>query len=180
MPLDQLCEMLLVADGSKERAERNEELTEALAAQVAELTRAVGLAARVGNAADLTKAAQSLADAADSLEQVSKSSGKAGGLALQALNVQLMARRFVAEYVHSKRPVAVEVSHKTDGVLVMPRTGSSEDAGFVRDKLGALIAAGRIEADQVARLELRDGRLHDPDGEIEDAEFDEVGGPGNE
>lgn len=175
MPLDQLCEMLLVADGTQERAERTEELTSALAAQVAELSDAIGLAVRRGDVADLNKAADRLADAAESLENVSKSSGKAGALALQALNVQLMARRFVAEYVHSKRPVAVEVSHKTDGVLVMPRTGGGEDAAFVRDKLGGMIAAGRIEADQVARLELRDGRLHDPDGEIADAEFDEVG-----
>lgn len=174
MPLDQLCEMLLVADGSQERAEQTDELTRALAVQVAELGEAVHLAAKRGDVADLNKAADRLADAAESLENVSKSSGKAGALALQALNVQLMARRFVAEYVHSKRPVAVEVSHKTDGVLVMPRTGGGDDAAFVRDKLGGMMAAGRIEADQVARLELRDGRLHDPDGEIADAEFDEI------
>lgn len=175
MPLDQLCEMLLIADGSQERAEQVEELTSALAAQVAELTRAVGLAARTGQADELAKAAGNLADAADKLQDVSKSSGKAGALALQALQVQLTARRFVSEYVHSKRPVAVEVSHKTDGVLVMPRSGGSADAGFVRDKLSAAIAAGRIEAEQVSRLELRDGRLHDPDGDIADAEWDEIG-----
>lgn len=177
MPLDQLCEMLLVADGTQERHQRAEELTEALAAQVTELSQAVRLAAQRGDVGDLEKAADRIADAAESLEAVSKSSGKAGALALQAVNVQLMARRFVAEYVHAKRPTAVDVAVKTDGLLIMPGAGRSgqqggqADAEFVKDALNGALKSGRLQADQVARLEFRGGKLIDPDGEIEDADF---------
>lgn len=175
MPLDQLCEMLLVADGSAEREDRMEELTGDLTAQVRELGAAIGLAAKKGQAAELSAAAERLADAAESLEAMRKGGGKQGGLALQALNVQLMARRFVAEYVHSKRPVAVDVTHRTDGLLVMPRAGQPDgEAAFVQTSLNTLMKAGKIEPDQVARLEFRDGRLIDPDGEIEEADFEPV------
>jgi hypothetical protein len=177
MPLDQLCELLLVADGTQEREERLEELTGALAAQVNELAAAVKLAARRGSAEELTKAADRIADAAESLESLGKSRGKAGVLALQALNVQLTARRFVAEYVHSKRPVAVDVTHRTDGLLVMPGAGQvAGEAAFVQEGLNAALKTGKIEADQVARLEFRDGRLIDPEGEIEEADFAPVEG----
>lgn len=177
MPLDQLCEMLQVADGSQERAERTQELTEALTVQVAELAKAVRDAAKKGDIRDIEKAADRIADAAESLEAVSKSSGKAGALALQALNVQLMARRFVGEYVHAKRPTAVDLTVKRDGVLVMPgaRTASGE-AEFVKDQLATAMGAGTIDADSVARLEFRDGKLTDPEGEVEEAEFEPVEG----
>lgn len=174
MPLDQLCELLQIADGSMERAEQTQELTAQLAAQVAELSAAVLLAARTGDAAELTKAADRIADAAESLEAVSKSSGKAGALALQALNVQLMAQRFVAEYVHAKRPTAVDVTHKSDGLLIMPRTGGGAEAEFAKDALNAALKSGKLQPDQVARLEFKDGRLVDPEGEVEDADFEPV------
>lgn len=176
MPLDQLCEMLLVADGTQERAEAQQALIEKLVEQVADLGGAVKIAARTGQAELLEEAAGRIAAATESLAEAAKSSGKPGALALQALNLQLMARRFVAEYTHSKRAVAVEVSHKSDGLLVMPGRGgaTSEEAALVRDQLNALVGTGKIEADQVARLEWRDGRLSDPDGEIADAEFSEL------
>lgn len=173
MPLDQLCEMLQVADGSRERQEQQDELLSVLAARVEELTLTVRIAARSVDPGELTKAADRLADAAEALQDTSTHTGKSGALALQALNLQLMARRFVAEYVHSKRAVAVDVTHKTDGLLVMPSRGGagSDEAGRVKDQLNALVANGVIAADQVARLEWRDGRLHDPEGEIVDADF---------
>jgi hypothetical protein len=181
MPLDQLCELLLVADGTMERAERTEELTTALAAQVSELGAAIGLAAKRGDVADLQKAADRLADAAESLENLAKSSGKAGALALAALNTQLTARRFVAEYVHSKKAVAVDVMHKSDGLLIMPGVGrGAGEAEAVRDMVNAALRSGRLEADQVARLEFKDGRLSDPDGEIVDADFEAVPNDGDD
>lgn len=180
MPLDQLCELLLVADGTQERHERMEEITEQLAAQVGELSQAVLLAAQRGQASELQKAADRIADAAESLEAVSKSSGKAGALALQAINVQLMAKRFVAEYVHAKRPTAVDVTVKRDGVLVMPGAGASAggDAEFVKDALNHALQRDSIDADTVARLEFRDGKVFDPQGEVEDADFAPVEGEG--
>lgn len=176
MPLDQLCEMLLVADGTAERMEEQAALTEALVAQVRELGQAIGQAAKMGTTPELSNAAGRLADAAESLENVSKSRGKAGALALQALNLQLMAKRFVAEYVHSKRAVAVDVTHRSDGLLVMPGRGgaTSEEAELVKDQLNNLVKSGRIEADQVARLVWNDGRLSDPEGELVDADFTEI------
>jgi hypothetical protein len=177
MPLDQLCEMLLVADGSAERSERLEDLAAQVTAQVAVLTKAVLLAAKAGRAEELAAAAGKLATAAESLGELSAKSNKPGGLALQALNVQLMARRFVGEYVHSKRAVAVDVTHRTDGLLVMPGAGQAGgEAAFVQASLNTLMKAGKIEPDQVARLEFRDGRLIDPDGEIEEADFDPIDG----
>lgn len=176
MPLDQLCEMLQVADGSMERAEQTQELTEALSGQVAELAKAVRDAAKRGDVKEIEKAADRIADAAESLEAVSKANGKAGSLALAALNVQLMARRFVAEYVHAKRPTAVDVTVKRDGVLVMPGSASGGDAEFVQQALGGAMKRGAIDVDTVQRLEFRDGRVIDPEGEIEDAEFEPVDG----
>lgn len=179
MPLDQLCELLLVADGTQEREERMEELTGALAAQVTELAAAVKMAAREGRAEDLAKAADRIADAAESLESLGKSRGKAGTLALNALNVQLTARRFVAEYVHSKRPTAVDLTVKRDGVLVMPSakaTSPDEATALAQAGLQTALKSGAIDAETVARLEFRDGRVIDPDGEIEDAEFVPVDG----
>jgi hypothetical protein len=179
-PLDQLCEMLLVADGSAERDQRMEAITGELVGQVNELGAAIRRAAKTGQANDLTKAVDRLADAAESLEAMRKAGGKAGGLALQALNVQLMARKFVGEYVHSKRPVAVDVTHRSDGLLVMPGLrgsgAGSEESALVQQELNRLLKSGQIEADQVARLVWKDGRLHDPDGEIAEAEFVEVEG----
>lgn len=175
MPLDQLCEMLLVADGSTERENRMEEMTGELAAQVKEMGLAVALAAKTGDVGKLTKAADRLADAAESLEAMKKAGGKAGGLALQALNVQLMARRFVAEYVHSKRPTAVDVTHRTDGVLVLGRAGQADgEAEFLSQKVNAALRSGAIEPDQVAALEFRDGKLFGPEGEAIDADFEPV------
>lgn len=171
MPLDQLCEMLLVADGSTERAERMEELTGALAAQVNELGAAIKLAAQRGEVAEIAKAADRLAEAAESLEAVSKSSGKAGALALAALNTQLVARRFVAEYVHAKRPVAIEVDSRIDGVLVMAGINPGS-VSAVQQAVGAALQSGAIEPEQIARLQFKDGQLHDPDGEF--AHFDDA------
>lgn len=177
MPLDQLCEMLTVADGTVERAEQLHELTAQVSAQVAELTKGVLLAARNGTAtlAELETAAERIADAAESLEAVAKRAGKPGALALQALNVQLMARRFVAEYVHAKRPTAVDVNVKNDGLLIMPRAGTGgAEAEFARTAINAALKSGKLDPSQVARLEFRDGRVIDPEGEIVDADFEPV------
>lgn len=172
MPLDQLCELLLVADGTAERAERTEELTAALSAQVAELALAVREAAKKGDIGDISKAADRIADAAESLEAVSKSSGKAGALALAALNTQLTARRFVSEYVHAKRPVAVDLTVKRDFMLVMPQQSEPGDAEYVHQALATAMQGGALDADTVGRLEFRDGKVSDPAGEIEDAVFE--------
>lgn len=182
MPLDQLCEMLLVADGTQEREERMEELTGALSAQVNELAKAVSVAARSGQADQLGDAASKLADAAESLEQLGKTRGRAGALALQALNLQLAARKFVGEYVHAKRPVAVDMTVKRDGVLVMPGAAIDSAApAFVQQALDAGLRSGKLDADMVGRLEFHNNRLIDPEGEVEDADFAPIdGGDGDD
>ena len=184
MPLDQLCELILVADGTVEHQNRMEDLTVALGEQVSSLCAALGKNAQSMSADDVAKAADKLADAADKLESVArKVQGKPGQIALAALNIQLTARRAVAEYVHSKRAVAVDVNHKTDGVLVMPGLGGSAGAGQAQEatgKLGELMRAGRLEASAIAQLVLLpDGTISDPEGVIQDAEYDEVDGNGD-
>ena len=113
MPLDQLVELLLVADGSKDRedrlldlAERTEQFVERLygdseagrALTDKQIEKLDGLVERVGDLAKVLKS-------------------KPGELALKALNTQLAARREVALYVHSKKPIAIDTNRRPDVIL---------------------------------------------------------------
>lgn len=181
MSLDQLCELLLIADGSQERAQQQGELVEELSVQVATLSKAVLGAARSGDVEAMQQTAERLADAVEGLERISKSSGKAGSLALAALNIQLTARRFVAEYVHSKRATAVDLTVKRDGVLVMPGIGDGGDElSAVQSQLAGALKSELIDVETIQRLQFRDGQVHDPEGEIEDAQFSDVAEDGDE
>jgi hypothetical protein len=59
----------------------------------------------------------------------SPGSGKAppGDLAIRALAVQVQAAKEVAQYVHSKKPVDVNVSRKTDAVVIIPGINAPMD-----------------------------------------------------
>ena len=116
MPLDQLVELLLIADGSKDREERLlavADKTQMLVDRLLDgeagsgvvdsdkLDRISELVERLGDFAKLLKT-------------------KPGELALKALNTQLQARREVAQYVRGKMPVAIDVNTRADVILNIP------------------------------------------------------------
>jgi hypothetical protein len=115
MPLDQLVELLLIADGSKERMERFEVLSKRVQEMVDRM-----LDGESGR--PLTdKQVDKLGDLAERMGELSKSlKSKPGELALKALNTQLQARREVAQYVHGKMPVAIDVNSRADVILNIP------------------------------------------------------------
>lgn len=161
MPLDQLCELLLIADGTIERRQKLDEMLFDLGKQVRELTRAAK------NSGSSMEAIDRLADACEALENVAKTSqGKPGDLAIKALNVQLAAAKAVSEYVHSKKPVEAVVDLKTDGVLVMSSAPIGSSFNAIDDAtrkagegLAQLLQQGRIEAADIAGLRMIDGQL---------------------
>lgn len=97
--------------------------------------------------------------------------GKAGDIAIKALNVQLAAAKATAEYVHSKKPVEATVNVRTDGVLVFPGgvAGTFEQLDDATRGAAALIQqamdAGTVTADMLAGMRLVDGRLIDAEYE---------------
>lgn len=170
-PLDQLCEMLFVADGTVERQNTLDELLEGLALRVRELSR--------GNRkVDNRDAIDRLADACEALESAARSrAAKPGDVPVKALNIQLAAAKAVAEYVHSKKPVEVNAKVENDLVLVMPGVGGSgsqfdalDDATrMAAEVVGRALAKGEIQSADLA------GLTFDKDsGQLVDAEFEEI------
>jgi hypothetical protein len=114
-PLDQLCEMLMIADGTRVREER-------LAADLDQLSNLVEMAladARKRGMSDeridaLTKLLGKIEDDFRVLK------AKPGELGLKAMIMQRDAAREVAQYVHSKMPVAVDVTLRPDVILNIP------------------------------------------------------------
>lgn len=173
MPIDQLCELLLIADGTIERRQKLDELLDGLSTRIRELLRESRSAG-----GETLQSIDRLAEACEALEKAAQTSqGKPGDLAIKALNVQLAAAKATAEYWHSKKPVKAEVDLKTDGVLVMPGApqGSSFDAlddvtRAAGEGLAKLLKAGRIETQDIAGLKLIDGQLAYEDAEFVDVE----------
>lgn len=169
MPLDQLCEALLIADGTVARQRKLDAMLLALSERVDELT---GEAKRRGVPIE---SIERLAEACEALEGAARrSQGKPGDVALKALNLQLQAARTVAEYVHSKKPVEAVVRHQADAVLMMPAAqgGAAFDAvdettRMAGDLLAKALASGQLTGSDIVGL-----RLHD--GQLVDAEFEEV------
>lgn len=111
--------------------------------------------------------------------------GKAGDIAIKALNLQLAAHKAASEYVHSKKPVEATVSLKTDGVLVFPGgvAGSFEQLDEATRGAAAMIQqavdSGSITTDMLAGMKLVDGQLMDAEWtEVDDESDDLAGGAG--
>lgn len=170
MPLDQLCELLLVADGTVERQERLDELMMDLAARVRELSK--------GNVLDDNRQSiNRLADACEALESAAKARASAPGkVAIAALNLQLAAAARVSEYVHSKKPTDVKVDFDTIPTIVMAAPGAAGqdfDAAdattrLAGDMLARALRQGRIEAQDIVGLQFDGERF------IQEGEFVEV------
>lgn len=173
MPLDQLCELILIADGTRERAEKLDDMLGDLSHRIRELaavSKAIGL--------DNRESIERLAEACEALESVTRrGAGKPGDIALKALNLQLAAAKAVSEYVHSKKPVEVKHDLGADMVLVMPAAGQRGnfdeiDAGTraASDIIARALTKGEITPDLLAGMKLADGQLVP----VEEAEFTEV------
>lgn len=116
MPLDQLVELLLVADGSKDREDRLLELADTTQHFVNRL-----LDSETAGQALSEKKIDKLTELVERVQEFAKVlKTKPGELALKALNTQLAARREVAMFVHSKMPIAVDHTVKADVILNIP------------------------------------------------------------
>lgn len=178
MPLDQLCQLLLVADGTLERQEQLEELLNGLAERVDGLRKAAGETVTADDYKNLTDACEALAQAA------TKFQGKPGDLALKALNLQMAGARSVSEYVHSKKATEHNVKVENLPVIAMPGVGSKvvdfndreQEIRFAGNLLAEALAKGRIEQTDVVNLTFQDGRFVRDDGaEIGPDDGDEEG-----
>lgn len=163
MPLDQLCELLLIADGTIARREKLDGLLVELTRRVreiAEIERKTG----VGDNASIDR----LAEACEALESAAQTSaGKPGDIAIKALNLQLAAARTVSEYTHSKKPVEHKVELDNVPTLLMPGFApqgvdfSQQDqvTRLAGDMLAKALSQGRIETRDIVGLQLRDGQF---------------------
>ena len=171
MPLDQLVEMLRIADGSEEREARLIMIAEQVESLVASvLKKTVIDGSQVEKLSDLV---ERLADMAKELKS------RPGALALGALQVQLQAARATAEYVHGKQPISVHVKGKADMVLLIP--------GLNAPVLGAGELAQAVEKYGVECIDVEGMRLlpnpdedEDGDGSDEGGGDDEGGGEGEQ
>lgn len=171
MPLDQLCELILVADGTIERREKLDALLTDMGQRVRELA---AIEKATGNSDG--KSIERLAEACEALESVARTSaGKPGDVALKAMNLQLAASRTVSEYTDSKKPAEVKVEFDAIPTIVMPGGGAGSDFNrqdaetrLAGDLLAKALKQGRIEAQDIVGLEFRDGQF------VVDGEFVEV------
>jgi hypothetical protein len=148
--LDQLVEMLLIAEGVPEREDRLYELMDRFADKVSE-------AVRGGMTAD---AAKSLEHAAFLLEKAAVSlKTKPGEIALKALAHQITAAKETAPYVHSKKPIEQNVTVRSDGTIFMPapQTSAADPIDAVMRRTVEAIQGGEITAEQITELRFNPG-----------------------
>jgi hypothetical protein len=112
MPTDQLVELLRLADDSAAMEERLYALAEKIETHVAEL---------LAKASLTLKQIDQLGGLVDRLGDIAKVlRNKPGDLAVKALALQVQAAKDVATYVHQRQPVALQVTKRTEGVLLIP------------------------------------------------------------
>lgn len=156
LPLDQFVELLLAADGSRDREERLLELAE----------RSSRLADRLLDDADsgrmlsdkAVERLEGLVEQAANLARTLKV--KPGELALKAFVAQRDTRKIVAEYVHSKMPIAVDVNTRADVILNIP--GLTDPS-----HLASSVDQPELGEQDLARLEY--ASFHEVDGSGGDA-----------
>ena len=181
MPIDELIELVLIADSTAEREARLLDLIAKAEDLIDELMKSIK-AGGIGSSDSLDKRIDKVATLMDRVFDAAKAlKMKPGDLAIKALNLQLAAAKATAEYVHSKKPVEANVNVKSDGVLVMP--GAPQGATFdqsdalvrqAADGIANALRKGAIEANQIAGLRLIDGQLVNEDQSPVDAEWSPV------
>lgn len=156
MPLDQMIELLLIADSTAEREERLLELVEQTEQAVMKVTPMLVMSnPAVVN--ELTNLLDRVVDIAKGLKS------RPGDIAVKALNTQLQAAREVAQYVHSKKPVEFEASVKVDGILVMPPAMPTQPVEHMLEKVRDAINSGQVSAQQLSDMRMVDGEWADVD-----------------
>ncbi|KEZ00350.1 hypothetical protein AI27_05065 [Sphingomonas sp. BHC-A] len=161
MPLDQMIELLLIADSTAEREERLLELVEQTEQAVMKITPTLVMS-NPAAVNELTSLLDRVVDIAKGLKS------RPGDVAVKALNTQLQAAREVAQYVHSKKPVEFEANVKLDGILVMPPAMPSAPVEHMLEKVRDAINSGQVSAQQLSDMRMVDGEWADvdqPDGE---------------
>jgi hypothetical protein len=177
-PIDQLIELILVADSTAEREQRLLDLVDRTEDLVKAALRDPLLLLSDRKLEQLTGLLDRVLDAAKALKM------KPGDLAIKAINLQLTAARAVAEYVHSKKPVEANLNISSSGVIVMPPPQPSAGAGspdvikLASEKISDMLANGRIEISQLADLRMENGLL--VDAEWEEAGDGEIDGDGDD
>lgn len=115
MPLDQLVELLRLADDSAAMDERLYALAEKIEADVFRMLEKGNLT---------TKQIDQLDRLIDRLGDIAKVLRvKPGDLAVKALALQKQAAQEVATYVHGKQPVSIDVTGRIDAVILAPSIG---------------------------------------------------------
>lgn len=156
-PLDQIVELLRIADNSDEREQLLEGLVEQFQAQIA------AIAASAPGVAAL-KRLDSIADRLIDIARVLQY--KPGDLAVKALSLQVQAAKEVATYVHGKQPVTVDVRNKKDMVLIVP--GLNAPIGMDPTALENEIRERGLDALDYENMTFL------PRSETEEGEFEEV------
>ena len=182
-----MIELVLIADSTAEREERllglidkAEDMIGALMGSIKSGAIFVGESGSMIAADRIDKRIDKVSDLLERVFDAAKAlKMKPGDLAIKALNLQLAAARATAEYVHSKKPVEAVLTHKTDGVIVMPAVqpaATFEQRGeLVRqaaDGIAKMLESGRIDPAQLADYRFVDGQF--VDAEFEDVEDGEV------
>lgn len=111
MPLDQLTEIMLVATG-------NSKVEEKLITMADELIDRIKSIKSSGGSRDEAEIFEDLADKV--FNALSKYSVKPGDLAEKALKIKRQALSDVSNYVHSKQPIAVDMTRHADVILNIP------------------------------------------------------------
>lgn len=183
-PLDQLCELVLIAEGTGEREERLLSLIDRAEEMIEDTRKIIGrlLHDDKGSPINGEKVLKLVTEVNTMLERVfdvAKSlKMKPGDLGIKALNLKLAAQRAAAEYVESKKPVEIQADVKLDGTLVMARPaaagGYDDRAAMLKaaaDGIAEMLANGQIEPEMLTGYRLgHDGQL------VQDGEFSEVAG----
>jgi len=156
MPADQLVELLRLADDSAAIEERLYRLAEKIEGEVAALVRKASLSKAEARAVD------ALVDRLGDIAKVLRVTP--GNLAVKAVALQVQAAKEVAQYVHSKQPVDLKVSTKSDVTILIPGLNAPNmDPKLLEER----IRADGLDAVDFEKLEL----LPSPT----DAEFTEEG-----
>lgn len=143
--LDQLVEMLMIAEGVPEREDRLIQLCDT----VEKMTRKAMIEGwSEARLKVLESCLKSVENAAGSLK------AKPGDIALKALGHQIQAAREVSPYVHSKKPTEITATHKVDGVIFMPgpQSGPADPIDAVMRRTVEAIQGGQIDPAQIQDL----------------------------
>lgn len=117
MPLDQFVELMLIADGSKDREDRLMVLADRTQTFVDRLLDDASNGGKPLTDKQITRLGE-LVEKVSDLTRTLKV--KPGELGLKAYIAQRDTRKEVARFVHSPLPVAVDVNHKADVILNIP------------------------------------------------------------